>query len=133
GDPETLDPLQAEPADTPLAEDAWSPVADAPASASTLPSWPAVPSADDVLAEAGGEVDSPGTGSEGLEDAVSLRVVLRLADGERVTIGTFSNEVAAKEHATSIVWQLTAKRDGLWPFFGGRFLRPETILSVDLV
>jgi hypothetical protein len=66
-------------------------------------------------------------------DAALASVVLRLADGERVAIGDFPTEETAKEHAASIVWQLTSKREGLWPFFGGRFLRPETIVSVDVV
>jgi Type II secretion system (T2SS), protein E, N-terminal domain len=61
----------------------------------------------------------------------SWAVALRLADGERIEVGAFVGEAEAMERARSVVAQLAA--DGGWPFFAGRFLRPDTIVSVDLV
>jgi Type II secretion system (T2SS), protein E, N-terminal domain len=58
-------------------------------------------------------------------------VVLRLADGERLEVGSFAGEAEALEGARSVVAQISA--DGSWPFFSGRFIRPEAIVSVDLV
>jgi hypothetical protein len=58
-------------------------------------------------------------------------VVLRLADGERVEVGAFPGEAEAVDGARVIVAQLST--EGSWPFFAGRFIRPEGIVSVDLV
>jgi hypothetical protein len=58
-------------------------------------------------------------------------VVLRLADGERLEVGSFAGEAEAVEGARSVVAQVAA--EGSWPFFAGRFIRPEGIVSVDLV
>jgi Type II secretion system (T2SS), protein E, N-terminal domain len=65
------------------------------------------------------------------EATPSWTVVLRLADGERIEVGAYVGESEAMEGARGVVAQITA--DGGWPFFAGRFLRPETIVSVDLV
>jgi hypothetical protein len=58
-------------------------------------------------------------------------VVIRLADGERVEVGSFPGQDAAVEGARAVVSQIAA--EGSWPFFAGRFIRPEGIISVDLV
>ena len=58
-------------------------------------------------------------------------VVLRLADGDRVEVGSFPGQEAAVEGARAIVTQIAA--DDSWPFFADRFIRPEGIVSVDLV
>lgn len=58
-------------------------------------------------------------------------VVLRLADGERIDVGAFGSSEDATAHARGVVEQISAQSG--WPFFEGRFLRPEAIVSVDLV
>jgi hypothetical protein len=58
-------------------------------------------------------------------------VVLRLADGERIDVGSFGSSDDATAHARGVVEQISAQSG--WPFFEGRFLRPEAIVSVDLV
>jgi hypothetical protein len=67
-----------------------------------------------------------------LPSALSYEVSLRLADGERVPVGSFGEPQKAREYARDVVKHLSQDADG-WPFFGGRFLRPETIVSVDIV
>jgi hypothetical protein len=62
---------------------------------------------------------------------VSWAVFLRLADGERLEVGAFRDQDEAFEGARAVVGQIGA--DGSWPFFAGRFIRPESIVSVDLV
>lgn len=57
-------------------------------------------------------------------------VVLRLADGERIDVGSFGSSDDATAHARGVVEQISAESG--WPFFEGRFLRPEAIVSVDL-
>jgi hypothetical protein len=62
---------------------------------------------------------------------VSWAVFLRLADGERLEVGAFTGKDEAFDGARTVVRQISS--DGSWPFFGGRFIRPESIVSVDLV
>jgi Type II secretion system (T2SS), protein E, N-terminal domain len=65
------------------------------------------------------------------EPSLACRVVLRLSDGERIEVGTYASEAEAVEGARGVIAQMAA--DGTsWPFFAGRFLRPDTIVSVDL-
>jgi hypothetical protein len=58
-------------------------------------------------------------------------VAVRLADGERIEVASFSGEAEAAEGARGVVAQIAT--EGTWPFFAGRFIRPEVIVSVDLV
>lgn len=77
-------------------------------------------------------VPEPEASSEVHEDLVQTSsVVLRLADGEAIEIGVFHSAVDAKEHARAVVEEITAGSD--WPFFDGRFLRPDRIVSVDVI
>ncbi|HSC90281.1 MAG TPA: hypothetical protein VLB86_01355 [Gaiellaceae bacterium] len=59
------------------------------------------------------------------------RVRVRLATGEHVEVAAHEDEAAARSEATALMRYL---RDGSgdWPFVAGRFLRPETIVSVDV-
>jgi Type II secretion system (T2SS), protein E, N-terminal domain len=57
-------------------------------------------------------------------------VSLRLTDGEQLEIGVFRTGEEAREHAQSVVRQISS--DHSWPFFEGRFIRPDAIISVDL-
>ncbi|MDP9491136.1 MAG: hypothetical protein M3P42_02885 [Actinomycetota bacterium] len=70
------------------------------------------------------------TQGEGAATVVTWSVVLRLADGDQVEIGAFHSAVEAKEHAQNVVRQVSSEHG--WPFFHGRFIRPEAIISVDL-
>ena len=64
----------------------------------------------------------------------SEHVVLRLQDGETLEVGAFSDPAEASRWAQEIVRQIaSAEGQSTWPFFGNRYLRPDTIVSVDLV
>jgi Type II secretion system (T2SS), protein E, N-terminal domain len=79
------------------------------------------------------EQPEPTTAAEhGLPSAISYDVALRLADGERVAIGSFSDPQKAREYAREVVRHLSEDAEE-WPFFSGRFMRPDTIVSVDIV
>jgi hypothetical protein len=67
-----------------------------------------------------------------LPSALSYDVSLRLTDGERVPVGSFGDPHKAREYAREVVKHLSDDDDG-WPFFSGRFMRPDTIVSVDIV
>ena len=64
--------------------------------------------------------------------AARYRIAIRLTTGDLITAGETegSDKAAALGHA--VVADLT-KEDGEWPFFSGRFINPETIVSVDLL
>jgi hypothetical protein len=59
-------------------------------------------------------------------------IAIRLTSGDLITAGETegSDKAAALGHA--VVAELTSD-DVHWPFFGGRFINPETIVSVDLL
>ncbi|MGH3037091.1 MAG: hypothetical protein ACRDMU_07900 [Gaiellaceae bacterium] len=59
-------------------------------------------------------------------------VTIRLVNGERVEAGTFQELGAAKECAKVLMAQVAAAGQGEWPFVNGRFLKPDTIVSVDI-
>ena len=70
------------------------------------------------------------TSTQDEDTVVTWSVVLRLADGDRVEIGAFHSSGEAKDLAQNVVRQISS--DHSWPFFGGRFIRPDAIISVDL-
>jgi hypothetical protein len=77
--------------------------------------------AEPVLAE-----PAPASGAERHE------VVVRLVEGEAVSAGIFSSRDAAKDAAKSLTRQIASSPPGEWPEIGGRFVRPELIVSVDI-
>jgi MshEN domain len=61
-------------------------------------------------------------------------VVLRLAQDDHVQIGGFSSRDEAESFARTVVGRIgRAEEQGEWPVFEDRFLRPQTIVSVDVV
>jgi hypothetical protein len=79
-------------------------------------------------------VSEPSAETEAPSPAAAARytIAIRLTSGDLITAGETegSDKAAALGHA--VVADLT-KEDGEWPFFGGRFINPETIISVDLL
>ncbi|HYM64601.1 MAG TPA: hypothetical protein VES61_07970 [Gaiellaceae bacterium] len=69
----------------------------------------------------------PAPRSEGHE------VVVRLTDGEVVSAGSFPSGDMAKDAAKILTRQIASSPDGEWPEIGGRFVRPDLIVSVDVV
>ena len=99
--------------------------------------------------------DWPSTGDEPVEDATSpasppeerapeppareepaslTGVILRLQDGTTLEVGTFPTVAEAAAEAQEVVIEIAAAdRNGTWPFFAQRYLRPDLIVSVDLI
>ena len=110
-------------------EPAPEPVDEAPAPDEQLP--PAA-EAEEAPAEPESEaaVDEPA--DDPSETSVHL-VRLRLSDGELVQIGSFPGADEAGATALEAVRRITAaEADATWPLFAGRFLRPDTIVSVEI-
>jgi hypothetical protein len=60
-----------------------------------------------------------------------VKVFVRLTSGERVDAGSFGSLDQAKEHGAEIARTLAGESPE-WPFVAGRFLRPDTIVSLDV-
>jgi hypothetical protein len=65
-------------------------------------------------------------------DTTPWRLTIRLANGERVEAGDFPDQEAAKLEARTIMSQVADADGDDWPFVNGRFLKPDTIVSVDI-
>jgi hypothetical protein len=62
----------------------------------------------------------------------TVRVLARLSNGERIEVGAHDDESAAKAEATALM-RFLREAGGDWPFLNGRFVRPDAIVSVDIV
>ena len=60
-----------------------------------------------------------------------VKVFVRLTSGERVDAGAFASLDQAKERGAAVARTLAAESPE-WPFVAGRFLRPDTIVSLDV-
>ena len=68
------------------------------------------------------------------EPASPTAVVLRLRDGATLEVGTFPTAAEAASEAQEVVIEIAAAdRNSTWPFFAQRYLRPDLIISVDLI
>jgi hypothetical protein len=59
-------------------------------------------------------------------------VVVRLTDGDRIVAGTFADPEQAHELAKELQNSF-GKTEGIWPLVEGRYLRPQAVISIDLV
>ncbi len=59
-----------------------------------------------------------------------MQVMVRLSNGERIDIGTFPSLETAKSKARQMTRELEESR--VWPFLDGRYIRPDSIVSIDL-
>jgi hypothetical protein len=153
--PEPVQPLTPAPAPEPFVE---APVAEAPLAqpepAAVVPEQPqpvapieavtepVAPVAPPPVAEAPVPLEAPGLVEAAPAPAVepepspaaTQHVVLRLQDGETLNVGAFADPAEASRWAQEIVRQIaSAEGQSMWPFFANRYLRPDTIVSVDLV
>jgi MshEN domain len=78
------------------------------------------------------EPETPVDASAAVETHAAWRVTIRLANGERVDAGVFDGEDAARQEARTVMAQVADAESGEWPFVSGRFLKPDTIVSVDI-
>jgi plasmid stabilization system protein ParE len=87
-----------------------------------------------VHAPASGVDAEPGASSasevESWEVSGRFRVIFNLVDGDWVEIGSFDAEDAAERCAQKLAAELA--KGASWPRVGSRFLRPDTILSIEI-
>ena len=95
------------------------------------------PLAPQTLPQSNGEVphdfedDSPPPAPASTPGA-GFRVSIRLTSGERMTVAECAELGEAKGYARALTKQLGATDGDDWPFVNGRFLKPDTIVSVDV-
>jgi hypothetical protein len=79
--------------------------------------------------------EQPASEPAAQEEATSLTtVILRLQDGATLEVGTFPTLAEAAAEAQEVVIEIAAAdRNNSWPFFAQRYLRPDLIISVDLI
>jgi hypothetical protein len=67
------------------------------------------------------------------QQQTGFSVVVRLRDGDGVEVGSFHDFGTAMEGAQEVIEQFSTATEGQWPFYAGRFIRPDLIVSVDVV
>jgi hypothetical protein len=92
-----------------------------------LPPEPAAPVADSVPAEIAHEEPAPAA-----LNGSGFTVSVRLTSGERLTVSDCADIGEAKGYAKALTKQLGTTDPDDWPFVNGRFLKPDTIISVDI-
>ena len=124
-----LEPLTLTlPAPDPVMPPAAEVPAEAPAELPVIDPFPPAPAAEPVApAPFETRLLEPLVHSRG-----SYRVIVRLQDGDGVDVGEFNDFGTAMEGAQEVIEQF-ANANGSWPFYAGRFIRPDLIVSVDVV
>jgi Type II secretion system (T2SS), protein E, N-terminal domain len=97
-----------------------------------LPSAPEAP-----VEEPGAPVEEPAsapalTGPPAAANGAGFTVAVRLTSGERLTVAECGDIGEAKGYAKALTKQLGTTDLDEWPFVNGRFLKPDTIVSVDV-
>ena len=87
----------------------------------------AAPVADPVPAETAPEEPAPAA-----LNGSGFTVSVRLTSGERLTVSDCADMGEAKGYAKALTKQLGTTDPDDWPFVNGRFLKPDTIISVDI-
>ena len=65
--------------------------------------------------------------------AITFRVAIRLSNNDRVEAAVVGDPIAAKAQAKALIRYIAGKDGTDWPYVGGRFLKPDAIVSIDLV
>jgi hypothetical protein len=111
-----------EPVPFPEPNPAPSPPSYPPAAAAPEPAPPPVPE----------QPETTPTAPEPTVVSTPWRLTIRLTNGERVEAGDFADQESAKQEAKAVMAQVADADSGEWPFVSGRFLKPDTIVSVDI-
>jgi hypothetical protein len=62
----------------------------------------------------------------------AVQVVVRLVDGDRVLAGSAGDSEEAHRIAEELLAKF-AQADTAWPLVDGRYVRPEAVVSIDVV
>jgi hypothetical protein len=110
------------PAPEPEAEPELAPLATEPVAPQSLPQ------SNGQVHEAFEDDTPPQAAAPG----AAYRVSIRLTSGERVIVAECEDIGEAKGYAKAVTRQIGSTDSDDWPFVNGRFLKPDTIVSVDV-
>ena len=108
--------------DLSLDDRVWAAVAQAADGTPTGPPAPTIPTAPEHGLDAPSSHNAPAP--------PAFVVLVRLASGEQVAADASDNLETAAQLARSLAGRFT--RGGEWPFIGGRFIRLEAVVSIDI-
>jgi len=100
--------------------------APAPEPAPELPPAAVAP----VAAEALPQVEAAPAPAVAEAPARAAEVFIRLTNGERIAAGSYDGQEPAEARAKELMQALDG--DGDWPQIGGRFIRPDAVVSIDV-
>ena len=80
----------------------------------------------------GQELGTALLGRSAVDEEPRVGVFLNLTDGQRVWVGRFATEADAERRAQEVIQAFVRPEPGVWPRFGGRFIRPDAVVSVEL-
>jgi hypothetical protein len=110
-----------------------------PPSAFEAPAVPLRPFPTAVATAVAGPVQESETEQETETEEIPVaaevrRLVVRLLGGDEIELGTFDDRDDAMEAAQELVARFSAAEDGgEWPEVDGRFLRPGSVASIDVL
>jgi hypothetical protein len=79
-------------------------------------------------------VDPPALAEAPSPETNAARLVVRMLGGDELELGMFDDRDAAIEAAKELVASFsTAEESGDWPELDGRFLRPASVASIDVL
>lgn len=73
-------------------------------------------------------IETNGNGSAG----DSVGVFLTLTDGERIWVGRYADAAAGERRAQEVIDALMRPEPGVWPRFGNRLVRPDSVVAVEV-
>ena len=97
-----------------------------------LPSEPIAPAVEPMPAEPMPAETAPEEAAPAASNGTGFTVSVRLTSGERLTVADCADIGEAKGYAKALTKQLGTTDPDDWPFVNGRFLKPDTIVSVDV-
>jgi len=133
--------------DAPAAPEPAAPLATEPAAPAALPETNGqvphdleddlLPPAPQAPVEEPALVEEPAsapalTGPPAAANGAGFTVSVRLTSGERLTVAECGDIAEAKSYEQALTKQLGTTDPDDWPFVNGRFLKPDTIVSVDV-
>lgn len=65
-------------------------------------------------------------------NGTSVGVFLTLTDGERIWVGRFADAEAGERRAQEVIDELMRPEPGVWPRFGNRLVRPDSVVAVEV-
>jgi hypothetical protein len=125
--------MPAPPAPEPVAVEAAAPPSDPEPAAQPEPAAEPEPVAAPQPDAVAAAPETPAAEPEPASGEQHVLVGIRLTTGDLVPAGHARDADTAATLGQAVVAELTQAADGEWPFFDGRFIKPETIVSVDLV